>query len=282
MADLICWACSLLGQNQGKARGRSKRGRIKAILDTLAWLLKETKARRLLEDIARHTSTISLALTTDTAQSHAVRNIQNLLTDSQQDQVHKWLSDVGPSPIHHQARRNHEPGTCDWMSRPPEWSEFLKGKMPCLWIHGTPGAGKTILASQLVETIEKHCRKLGPGDSDSISVYYYCYFGNNQDETSSLLEWVLVRLCRQVRLVPGRLWEPFQHGGQPSTESLLSALEAALAPFERVFISIDAIDESKPRGELLRAIRDLTTDHRFAKVRVLATSREYLDIETAM
>ncbi|KAK2026090.1 hypothetical protein LX32DRAFT_654970 [Colletotrichum zoysiae] len=262
--------------SQGKAHGKSKRRRIHITLETLAWPLKETKARKLLGEIARHKDTISLALTTDTA--HRIRNIEKILSDK----VYEWLSDVDPSPIHHRACNNHEPGTCDWMSRLPEWAQFLDGKTRCLWIHGIPGAGKTVLASQLIETIEKHCEALGTGDSKSMSIYYYCYFGNNQDETLSLLKWVLVRLCRQAGQVPERLWDLFQHGGQPSTESLLSVLEAALEPFEHVFITIDAIDESKPRDELLKVIRDLATDHRFDKIRLLTTSREYLDIEIVM
>ncbi|KAK1982273.1 ankyrin repeat protein [Colletotrichum cereale] len=267
-------------QNQGKKHGKSRRRRVQVALETLAWPLKETKARKLLEDIAQHKGTISFALTTDTA--HCIRNIQKLLTESQQNEVYKSLNDVDPSSIHHRACGNHEPGTCDWMSRLPEWSKFLDGNIRCLWIHGIPGAGKTVLASQLIGNIEKHCMTLGSSDVRSISIYYYCYFGNNQDETASFLKWALVCLCRQAQQVPERLWEIFQHGGQPSIESLLSALEAALEKFHYVFITIDAIDESKPRDELLKVIRDLTTDHRFAKIRLLATSREYLDIEKGM
>ncbi|KAK2053440.1 hypothetical protein LY76DRAFT_597818 [Colletotrichum caudatum] len=214
--------------------------------------------------------------------SHGIKNIQNLLTEAQRGDVYNWLSDVDPSPIHHRACRNHEPGTCDWISRLPEWAKFLDGKIRCLWIHGIPGAGKTVLASQLIGTLEGRCKTLSSGNSKSISIYYYCYFGNNHDETNSLLKWVLVRLCRQARQVPERLWKLFEHGSQPSTERLLSALESALEPFEHVFITIDAIDESKPRDELLKVIRDLVTDHRFDKIRLLVTSREYLDIETAM
>ncbi|KAK1589947.1 uncharacterized protein LY79DRAFT_556154 [Colletotrichum navitas] len=267
-------------QHQKKVHGKSKRQCIQLTLETIAWPLKETKARKLLEDIARHKGTITFALTTDAA--HGIRNIQKILTESQQKEIYKWLRDVDPSPIHHRACQNHEPGTCDWMSRLPEWPKFLDGKIRCLWIHGIPGAGKTILASQLITITEENCKRLDSADSKSISIYYYCYFGNNQNETSPFLKWVLVRLCRQAQLVPDLLWKLFQHGGQPSTESLLSALEAALERFEHVFITIDAIDESKPRDELLKVIRNLATDHRFAKVRLLATSREYLDIEKAM
>lgn len=49
-----------------KGQGQSKRRKIKSTLVSLAWPLKETKARKLLEDILRYKSTITLALMTDT------------------------------------------------------------------------------------------------------------------------------------------------------------------------------------------------------------------------
>ena len=50
--------------------------------------------------------------------------------------------------------------------------------------------------------------------------------------------------------------------------------------FDRVYFVIDAVDESFPRDTLLRVIRDLATDERYQKIRLLVTSRQYLDIET--
>ena len=49
-----------------KGQGQSKRRKIKSTLVSLAWPLKETRARKLLEDILRYKSTITLALMTDT------------------------------------------------------------------------------------------------------------------------------------------------------------------------------------------------------------------------
>ena len=49
-----------------QGQGQSKRRKIKSTMVALAWPLKETKARKLLDDILRYKSTITLALTTDT------------------------------------------------------------------------------------------------------------------------------------------------------------------------------------------------------------------------
>ena len=47
-----------------------------------------------------------------------------------------------------------------------------------------------------------------------------------------------------------------------------------------MLVIIDAVDESLSRLDLRRAGRDLVTDSRFEAIRLLATSREYYDIET--
>ena len=47
-----------------KGKGQSKRRKIKSTLTSLAWPLKETKAKKLLDDIMGYMSTITLTLTT--------------------------------------------------------------------------------------------------------------------------------------------------------------------------------------------------------------------------
>jgi hypothetical protein len=56
-------------------------------------------------------------------------------------------------------------------------------------------------------------------------------------------------------------------------------LRILLNKFNRVFIVLDAVDESQNREELLRV---LTAISRFPNVRLLATSRNYYDIETSL
>ncbi|KXH46692.1 L-galactose dehydrogenase [Colletotrichum simmondsii] len=274
-------------QNQAQGPPDSKRRKVQVTLRNLAWPLKETKAKKLLQDVARCKNTISLALTATS--SHDIKfireetsRIQQALTENQRNEVYKWLRHTDPSSIHHRACANHEPGTCEWMSRTPEWAQFSQGDVRCLWVHGIPGAGKTILASQVAKKIENKCRWSTLSGSGSIGIHYYCYFGHNQDEAVPFLQWVLERMCREVDQVPDHLWKMFKDGRDPSLSDLLTALEAASRYFSSVHITIDAIDESSPREELLKVLRDLATDFRFSNIRLLVTSREYLDIEKVM
>lgn len=71
-------------------------------------------------------------------------------------------------------------------------------------------------------------------------------------------------------------------GKSPDISSLLSVLETAVKGFERFFVVLDAVDESMPRDDLLRVIRDLAIDARFSGISLLVTSRQYIDIESVM
>jgi len=194
-----------------------------------------------------------------------------------------WLEITNPSSNHNNAWRLHEDHTGLWMIESQEWQEWLEGKMKFMWIHGIPGAGKTVLASFLIEETKKACAVRISGDVPNkpvVCVYYYCYFARNQDEAAPFLGWLIGQLCRQCRLIPSEIDRLYQLLHVPSISQLLSAFEILLEEFEAVFVVVDAVDESQSRENLLKVLRDCATDHRFDKVRLLATSREYYDIET--
>ena len=168
------------------------------------------------------------------------------------------------------------------MLRTPHWPLWIEGKHRCLWIHGIPGAGKSILASFLAEEIEKHCNYSSSGSSKLGHAYYYCYFGHNQDESSHFLRWIIGQLCRQSIKVPKELQNIYKSGKIPSLSCLLSVLHNAMEGFQRIYLVLDAVDESMPRADLLRVIRDLSTDARFSALSLLVTSRQYIDIEQVL
>ncbi|KAF6822325.1 L-galactose dehydrogenase [Colletotrichum musicola] len=99
-----------------------------------------------------------------------------------------------------------------------------------------------------------------------------------QSEAAPFLKWVLTRLCREADSVPDHLFKLFNHGAEPSLSDLWESLDYALTPFDVVYLTIDAVDESDNRTDLLKVLRELATNSKFAKIRLLVTSREYLDI----
>ena len=206
--------------------------------------------------------------------------LSTLNIDSQRQEVYKWLQHTDPSPLHHRAQKLYEPGTGNWMLRSPEWPAWLQAKQRSLWIHGIPGAGKTVLMSYLITQVKQHCEQLQAGKA--ACAYYYCYYGHDQDETAPFLRWLVNQLCREANVVPRSVYKMYNHGGEPSLAELLNALEEVLQTFKVAYVMVDAIDESNHREDLLKVFRDFVTDLRFAKIQLLASSREYIDIERVM
>ncbi len=194
--------------------------------------------------------------------------------------VYDWLQHTDPSPLHYRAQDDYEPGTGDWMLRSPEWAGWLAGKHRCLWIHGIPGAGKTVLLSHLIEQIRRHCDQISP--RKTIHVYYYCYFGRNQDEAKPFLKWLINQLCRKADFIPEFTYNLYKNGKEPSLAELLGAFRRILVRFETVYIALDAIDESGSQDDLLLVLRDFATSPAFAQIRMISSSRNYVNIEKGM
>ncbi len=202
-----------------------------------------------------------------------------------------WLKPdkIDSHEIHLEKHDLLEDETCDWMTSSDIWKAWIEGGSVSdggyrrfLWIHGIPGAGKTILASFLIDSTALVCQARGYS-------YYYCSHQRGQDETRPFLQWVLADLCNQSnRFIPPELHSLHeQHRGNVhgvATDSLLRCLLAVTRRFGRqVYIIVDAVDESvKPRNHFLRVLTTIGTDPDFEHVSLLMTSRDEVDIRAAI
>ena len=134
--------------------------------------------------------------------------------------------------------------------------------------------------SHLIEQIKKICDE--SRNKDIVYVYYYCYFARNQDETKPFLKWLISQLCRKAEHVPAIVNELRKHGGDPSVADLLDSLASILTRFKVVYLAVDAIDESDPREDLLATFQEFVAGPRFGNLQLIASSREYIDIERIM
>jgi NACHT domain len=185
-----------------------------------------------------------------------------------------------PSSNHTDACGLHEPETGKWLLRSPDYQNWKGGSNRFLWLHGIPGAGKTVLSSHIIEDVKGHC-KSSPTEQYGWT-FYYCYFLREQDETTHFLRWILNQLCRQCNHIPEILLEHYNDGIQPSLKILLGALTTLVLRFSRVFVVIDALDESKNRSSILKLLTTIAEDHEFANVNLLVLSRNEIGIGKAI
>ncbi|KAK4143181.1 uncharacterized protein C8A04DRAFT_37718 [Dichotomopilus funicola] len=268
------------------------------IAKAVRWGASNKKGRcdTLLNDLSKYKANLGLGLTVGL--SHEVKQIRTDVTHvrssintmqahldaTQRSEVYRWLeqNQINPSSLHNAAIQLHESRTGQWIFGSNEWKAWAdgpEGTRRLLWIHGIPGAGKTVLASGMVEKVKGF--DAGDRTKKTAAAYYYCHHGRNMDEATPFLKWILSQFCRKSGYIPQGLRDLHESGLEPTTQALLDCLEVMLGQFQRAYVVLDAVDESSPLSKLLKLLVALGTEQRFAKLRLVVTSREYADVESS-
>ncbi|KAM0671062.1 hypothetical protein ACQRIU_001457 [Beauveria bassiana] len=259
-------------------------------LKHISWVLKDSQVRKLLADISLHKSTLLLALTGDLMYDvkdikAGIGRVEQTLSESDRYETLRWLEAkcYSQAEIHNSMCRSHEEHTNHWLSRWDEWQAWLRleqaPSLRSIWIHGIPGAGKSVLASSIVELLKADCS----GNRARLGYsYYYCHYSHREDEGLPLLRWVVGQLSRQAAWASRQLKHIRDSGREPTVSDMLELMEQVLSQYDTVYVVVDGVDESDPRVQLLSVLTTLATDNRFNKVRLLSTSRLSPDIERAL
>ncbi|KAJ7887446.1 hypothetical protein B0H13DRAFT_1550065, partial [Mycena leptocephala] len=152
-------------------------------------------------------------------------------------------------------------GTGGWLLEHPVFKQWESGSGRTLWCRGIPGAGKTDLASIVVNHLSDECE-----DNKNLGVA--CIYLNHKanDQTPSKLLAALWRQLvhgRDVGSIAKKLYQQHQEKGTvPSLEKLLGLLSSCLKEFSKVFIIVDAMDEYPEfqRHILLRCLAAISSN----------------------
>ena len=151
----------------------------------------------------------------------------------------------------------------------------MEGKVNlCLWLHGIPGCGKTVLSSTIIEDLQK---------SGYIVLYFYFDF---KDEAKQSFEkmvrsliWQVYRHNEKSREHLDQLYSSCSAGDdQPQLKSLIETFESMTDEVENLKIVLDALDECVTRRQLL----DWLACAGPKGLQVLLTSRELDEIKSSL
>ncbi|KAJ9217078.1 hypothetical protein DTO166G4_1133 [Paecilomyces variotii] len=157
-----------------------------------------------------------------------------------------WLSPTTYAKQHCDYINRRQPGTGDWFLVSPGFRTWIEMPQQTLFCPGIPGAGKTILASVVIDELESQY-----GTNHDVGIaYFYCSYQHNDDQGQKLeilLAAVLRQLVQGLFLIPDTIHALHEKhrtkGTRPSVEELSRALRLTMAHFSRLFIVIDALDE---------------------------------------
>lgn len=177
--------------------------------------------------------------------------------------------------------------TIEWFTKSPEFSAW-KGNpdLALLWLHGVPGAGKTVLMSYVTKHLPQYFEYTKAWDAATL----FC--SSDYSEISMLISLSL-QLSKDI-VRAGAAWSNIKSWPTALTETQVSRhlwrlVEILIAAggnsgSETIFL-IDAIDELKPttRAAFLKNLVALEKKASLsATTRILVSSRDYPDIREAL
>ncbi|KIM82512.1 hypothetical protein PILCRDRAFT_70744, partial [Piloderma croceum F 1598] len=189
--------------------------------------------------------------------------------------ISNWLSPLNFKITQSDVLNKRTEGTGEWLLNSSEFRTWLSGDSKELWCPGMPGAGKTILASIVIDYLQNSLK-----GKDAAIVCIYC---NYKEQTEQTVPEIIASLLKQ--LVQDRpmtsdnvksLHE--QHvgrGTRPTYEELKKAFQSEVGT-SNVYIVVDALDEclERDQGYLITELRSLGS-----AIHLMVTSRPLLSIE---
>ena len=230
------------------------------ILDAFNSSLSSNASRRVAESLATlHESVGNLQLDNDQRERHALLD---------------WLT-----PLNFPAQQSvffskRQTGTGRWLIDTAEFNTWMSTPGKNLVCRGMPGAGKTILASTVID----HLLKMLCGGKTSV-VYIYCDYGKQHEQTPvNLIASILKQLLQHQYSIPENVRRSYRHhinsGMRPTAEEIYDLLRSTLSGFFQVYIVVDAVDELSVSGQvrqtLLSNLNALQETH---TVNLMMTSR---------
>lgn len=201
-------------------------------------------------------------------------------------EVFTWLSDLDFEDVHETHFQKRFGQTGNWLLNDPGFTDWQDSpESGLLWVHGTPGSGKTVLCSLVLESLtEITARSTG---TTGIS-FAYCNYSlpSSQQNPSTFIATFIKQLSRCCPRIPEPLEKLFnthnKDARNPSHLELRQLFLEVAAAFEKVYVVVDALDEFDPR-QRESFLLFLCEIIKFSGgcIKVFITSRKEIDIERA-
>ncbi|KAL6801754.1 ankyrin repeat-containing domain protein [Trichoderma sp. SZMC 28012] len=208
----------------------------------------------------------------------SVGHIQLQVDKQEEKQILDWLTPIDYGLIHSDYYKRLQPGTGKWFLEQKEFQDWITGNNGTLFCYGIPGAGKTILASLIINRLSSRFR----GSSDIGITYVYFNYNKQEDQDfQKLLASLLKQLAGGLHYLPESTKQLYDEHSKKRTraslEEIITDLTCVITSYSEVFIILDALDEC-PFFELHLFLSRLFELQRRYKIKILTTSRPIPEI----
>lgn len=194
--------------------------------------------------------------------------------DDVRQKIRNWLDPVDASSFHKLLQKQRQPGTGKWFLDSKNYVRWKTQPSSLLWVHGIPGAGKSVLCSTVVDSLLECCRvqkNLGLG-------YFYFSFDDRKRRhvRDGLLRTLICQLWSRLGQESNELDQLYnlckREDRSPTLDELGELLQSLVSGFSETYIAIDALDECTEREDLLEMIAQIA-DWQLRNLHVMVFSR---------
>ncbi|KAH3517239.1 hypothetical protein KXV64_007051, partial [Aspergillus fumigatus] len=194
----------------------------------------------------------------------------SIRSDLRTDKIRVWLNPPDPSTNANHARTLRHEGSGSWLLENPLFQSWQSGSRRHLWLHGLAGCGKTVLSATVLDYLAK-------GNDGLILSFFFDFSDIAKQTWDGMLRSLAFQLYQGGVNSASHLDALFQahRNGrdQPTIQALSGIVFTMLVDQRKVFIVLDALDESKTRDDVILWIKDVISRLELAHVQLLYTSR---------
>ncbi|KAJ7574518.1 hypothetical protein C8J56DRAFT_802812, partial [Mycena floridula] len=165
------------------------------------------------------------------------------LSVKQHGEFLQWISPLDFHSTQATTFARYTVGTGTWLLQDSRFLDWLLGSVRFLWCPGNPGVGKTILASVIIDHLQRSV-----ATPEDVVIYIYCEYNRKAEQTSmQLLGSILKQLVERRPAISQHLLSLYKiHSSRktmPTFPELMDALRTELQSYTRAYLIVDALDE---------------------------------------
>ncbi|KAI5918949.1 hypothetical protein F4810DRAFT_714926 [Camillea tinctor] len=205
-------------------------------------------------------------------------SIEKQRFDTNFDRIGKWLSPPIFTDSLDRARRLRQPETTTWIFEEPRYQDWLKNQLHrvegphkfgsnVLWVCGNPGAGKTVLASSIVDNLDRAFSTEGNRVRD-VFYYFFEHKSTSNNSARSAYQSILAQVLSKHR-EDEEIMDKFSfmaygselnQGQNEASESILLDLLRLVLSDSSILI-LDGIDECQDSEHFVASLVKIWNTH---------------------
>ncbi|KAF4210709.1 hypothetical protein CNMCM8980_000629 [Aspergillus fumigatiaffinis] len=210
--------------------------------------------------------------------------VQGQLKGLESDSMMRWLDPPDYESMLSQTVRQRQEDTVLWIERHPKylsWRQYANWTRDILWIYGSPGMGKTILAATIVEDLRR--LHVAQSPHQTTKRYAVCFFFFDSSNVFEQPEVVMLRALVAQLLHQANKPDPLnqiylaRRSAHASLTELREAFSTLASDCSGVYVVIDGLDDAANASDALQLMLTLLVQVS-PVMKLLVTSRPEPDM----